>query len=295
MDHFRIPRSLGTHDGTFHADEVTACALLLLFDDIDLDKIVRTRDLALLQKFEYVCDVGGVYDPRKKLFDHHQVEYQGTMSSAGMILRYLQDTGRISDKEYDFFNNTLIMGVDAHDNGKDPQILGLCSYSHVIASFTPTMHNADAATLEKAFFAALRFAKEFLERIWDKYQNTQSCRQIVADAMSENGACLMFDQNIPWLESFFELNGAQHQAQFVIMPSDKHWKLRGIPPTYEQRMKVRVPLPEEWAGLLNDELKRVSGIPGAIFCHKGRFIAVFETREDALMALDAVLHQDAPR
>ncbi len=25
------PRSFGTHDGSFHADEVTACALLLLF------------------------------------------------------------------------------------------------------------------------------------------------------------------------------------------------------------------------------------------------------------------------
>ena len=29
------PRSFGTHDGSFHADEVTACALLLLFDLID--------------------------------------------------------------------------------------------------------------------------------------------------------------------------------------------------------------------------------------------------------------------
>jgi uncharacterized UPF0160 family protein len=41
----KIPRSVGTHDGTFHADEVTACALLLLFDLVDGNKIVRTRQL----------------------------------------------------------------------------------------------------------------------------------------------------------------------------------------------------------------------------------------------------------
>lgn len=52
-------RSCGVHDGTFHADEITACALLMLFDLIDEDKIIRTRDLDVLSTCEYVCDVGG--------------------------------------------------------------------------------------------------------------------------------------------------------------------------------------------------------------------------------------------
>ena len=34
-------RTLGTHDGSFHADEVTACALLLLFDLIDMEGIAH--------------------------------------------------------------------------------------------------------------------------------------------------------------------------------------------------------------------------------------------------------------
>jgi uncharacterized UPF0160 family protein len=58
-------RSFGTHDGSFHGDEVTACALLLLFNLIDKDKIVRTRDMAVLGRCEYICDVGGVYDPKR--------------------------------------------------------------------------------------------------------------------------------------------------------------------------------------------------------------------------------------
>jgi len=289
MDIQKIPRSIGTHDGTFHADEVTACALLILFNLVDKVKIIRTRDLTLLERCEYVCDVGGEYDPGKKLFDHHQVLYQGSLSSAGMVLLYLREIGLLNAKDYDFFNHNLILGVDAHDNGKDPQIVGLCSYSHVISSYTPIIHEADKETLDKAFQEALSFAEGYLQRIWDRHQYSYSCRQSIEQVMLKDRECLIFEKNIPWLESFFELGGGEHPALFMIMPSGKHWKLRGVPPSYEERMKVRQPLPQEWAGLLGDDLKKVTGISGAIFCHKGRFISVWETREDALNALKKVL------
>jgi len=296
MKKIKTPRSCGTHDGTFHADEVTACALLVVFGLIDQDKIIRTRKKALLDSCEYVCDVGGVYDPAEKLFDHHQVEYQGNLSSAGMILLHLKDTHVISKHAYDFLNNSVILGVDAHDNGRDPQILGLCTYSHVVSNFTPIQHDVEPALQDAAFFQALEFAKQHLIRLRERYLYMQSCRQIVAEAMKTNHECLMFDKGIPWLEIFFELNGAQHPAKFVIMPSGKHWKLRGIPPTIEERMKVRFPLPMEWAGLLEDELKTVSGIEGAIFCHKGRFISVWNSREDAIKALNYTLNKvEEPR
>lgn len=285
----KIPRSCGTHDGTFHADEVTACALLMLFGLIDEDKIIRTRDLHLLSTCEYVCDVGGVYDPKNKLFDHHQVDYQGPLSSAGMILKYLESVGLIKFNEYDFFNNSLVMGVDAHDNGRDPLIPGFCSFSHVLSNFTPIHYDCEPQEQNQAFHQALTFVYEHLKRLWDRFKYTQSCREIVVDCMSKSRECLIFDRNLPWLEIFFELNGDEHSALFVIMPSGNHWKLRGIPPTYQERMKVRLPQPKQWAGLLDDDLKRVSGIPGAIFCHKGRFISVWETREDALKALEYTL------
>lgn len=293
MNTQKIPRSLGTHDGTFHADEVTACGLLLLFNLIDQDKVIRTRDLKLLENCEYVCDVGGIYDPSRKLFDHHQAEYDGQMSSAGMILLYLKQKGMLNSKEYDFFNLSLIYGVDAHDNGRDPQIPGLCTYSNIVSSFTPIEHDSDAAMQDASFFEALEFVKGYLNRSWKRYKYIQTCKETVAESMQKCKECLIFDKNIPWLESFFEMDGIHHPAKFVIMPSGKHWKLRGVPPSYEDRMKVRVPLPLEWAGLIDEELKRASGIRGAIFCHKGRFISVWETCEDALNALKIVLSQIA--
>lgn len=278
-------RTVGTHDGTFHADEVTACALLILFDLVDIDKIVRTRESSELATCEYVCDVGGVYDPKRKLFDHHQVEYQGDMSSAGMVLEYLKNIGKIPSALFDYFNKLLIMGVDAHDNGRGPQDVGYCSFSNVVSNFTPVEYDFDIAEMQRCFLEALKFVLGHLKRLKQRHEYISSCKQVVAEAMEHRDAYLFFDQPLPWQDLFFELGGVDHPAVFVIMPSGYHWKLRGIPPSDEDRMKVRVPLPEDWAGLSTNELKRVTGISGAIFCHKGRFISVWETKEDALKAL----------
>src|ERR1700730_16025189 len=100
----KIKRSVGTHDGSFHADEVTACALLVFFDLVDREKIFRTRDMEKLDACEFVCDVGGVYNTILKRFDHHQSDYQGELSSAGMVWLYLKTLGVIDERLYDYFN-----------------------------------------------------------------------------------------------------------------------------------------------------------------------------------------------
>lgn len=284
-----IKRSVGTHDGSFHADEVTACALLIVFGLVDKDKIVRSRDLRLLEECEYVCDVGGVYDSHAKRFDHHQSNYTGELSSAGMVLLYLKQKGIIDEATYDFFNRSLVHGVDAHDNGRVTPEFGMCTFSQIVSNFVPPIYDSPTEVQSKAFFDALEFVEGHLRRLLERFRYMQSCREKVAASMRKKEKFLYFEEAMPWMESFFEMDGETHPALFVIMPSSGHWKLRGIPPTLEERMKVRVPLPQEWAGLLDDDLKRISGIPGAIFCHKGRFISVWETKEDAFKALEHVL------
>src|SRR5690606_10881590 len=143
-----------------------------------------------------------------------------------------------------------------------------------------------------SFEEALDFVLHHLKRLLERYRYTQSCRKVVEEAMSRQKECLVFEAGIPWQELFFDLGGAAHPAKFVIMPSGEHWTLRGIPPNNEDRMSVRIPLPLEWAGLLEKDLQDVSGIAGAIFCHKGRFISVWETREDALKALELTMNKE---
>lgn len=209
----KISRSFGTHDGTFHADEVTAAALLLLFNLIDRDKIARTRDPEILSRCEFVCDVGGIYDPSQKLFDHHQVDYTGPLSSAGMILNYLKTENIISESEYNMMNQILIHGVDNHDNGVDVSIPGVATYSHIMANFAPIEHETTRMEQEEAFQEALDFSLGHLTRLHKRYHYILSCRTAVQEAMKTNNICLIFEHPLPWLESFFELNGENHPAK----------------------------------------------------------------------------------
>lgn len=288
----KIAKSFGTHNGHFHADEVTACALLILFDKVNLDLIFRTRDAAVLQGSEYVCDVGGKYDVENKLFDHHQADYIGELSSAGMILLYLKDQKTISEELYLFLNRFFIMGVDAHDIGNVQLKTGFCSFSQIIETFVPLGEEIDDIELDNCFFEAVDFTISFLKRLLNRFYYLQEVKKIVKKHMEKKEKFLIFDKAVSWVESFFELGGKDHPALFIIMPTRDQWKLRAVPPTYEDRMKVRVPMPEEWAGLRDEKLKKVCGIDGAVFCHKSRFISIWETKEDALKAMREIFKKE---
>lgn len=136
---------VGTHDGRFHLDEITAIQLLkIIYPRLD---IVRTRNDTLLGNCDILVDVGKVYDPENGKFDHHQRncnetfdEYsQVPLSSAGMIYKhfgkrviniiYNQDksfeetelTDELRNYIYNDFYKKFIREIDANDNG----------YSHI--------------------------------------------------------------------------------------------------------------------------------------------------------------------
>lgn len=291
MAHSVQLRSFGAHDGSFHADEVTACSLLLLWNRIDRDKVYRTRDPNLLKSCDYVCDVGGIYDPKYRRFDHHQLDYKGPMSSAGMVLLFLVEEKEISRALYDHLNRSLILGVDAHDNGNVKLEVGTASFSLIISNFLPIAYDVEPEEMDKAFFEAVDFALGHLRRLVERFSYVLECQSKVKKAMQKGDYVLIFDEPIAWIENFFELGGEKHPAKFVISPSGKHWKLRTIPPSLADRMKTRLAFPKEWGGLRDEELAKVSGIEGAIFCHKGLFISIWKTKDDALKALHKVLEK----
>jgi uncharacterized UPF0160 family protein len=205
-----------------------------------------------------------------------------------MILAYLKDSEKLNELEYTIFLNALIQGVDAHDNGIETAQPGTATYSAIISNFMPINHEATPAELNQAFNDALDFALGHLKRMRERMRYILSCREEVKKAMQKGKEVLVFSKPMPWMDAFFEMGGENHPAEFVIMPSGSHWKLRGIPPNLANKMKVRRPLPKAWAGLLDEDLKKASGIAGAIFCHKGQFISVWETKKDAEKALEII-------
>jgi len=99
---------IATHNGIFHADEVTAVALLKLFTDDEISVTRLKHDTKYFSSFDMVIHISRKFDG-KKCFDHHQ--YKGGKSSAGLIWKYL---GR--EDEYPTISK-LIKMVDDNDVG----------------------------------------------------------------------------------------------------------------------------------------------------------------------------------
>ena len=75
-----VAKRIGTHNGTFHCDEVLACCMLQLLPQYEDTEIVRSRDHKVLDTCDVVVDVGGVYEPSSHRYDHHQ-RYDSTTNT----------------------------------------------------------------------------------------------------------------------------------------------------------------------------------------------------------------------
>lgn len=132
---------IGTHSGSFQADEAMGVWMLRQTPEYRNSKCVRSRDLKILDTLDIVIDVGGVYDHAKKRYDHHQRDYderfdegkEGTdgrctkLSASGLVYRhygkdvikaYYPSLGAESlDLVYEKVYNTLLEALDAIDTG----------------------------------------------------------------------------------------------------------------------------------------------------------------------------------
>ena len=63
--------TVGTHSGTFQADEAMGVWLLRQLPQYVTAPLTRSRDQATLDALTIVIDVGGTYDHAKLRYDHH--------------------------------------------------------------------------------------------------------------------------------------------------------------------------------------------------------------------------------
>jgi uncharacterized UPF0160 family protein len=104
-------------------------------------------------------------------------------------------------------------------------------------------------------------------------------------AVADRCSVVFLDEYHPWKQPYFDNGGETHPTAYVMFPSaPDSWKIVAIPPTIEQ-FEQKKPLPASWAGLMGPDLEAACGVPGAVFCHKNRFIAVFKSKEGAIEAL----------
>ncbi len=170
---------LVTHNGQFHADEVTAIALLHLFDKINLAEvnISRTRDQHIIEQAGIVVDVGGLHDEQSLRFDHHQI-VKGTVSSAGLVWAWIKKNNSQQYPEID----ALIKAVDAHDCGV--RMMPDFSFAHIIASYNARDPFAETLQL-MAFNKALAVALSLLNSLIEKQQQRLPALKMIETAPVE--------------------------------------------------------------------------------------------------------------
>lgn len=278
---------VGTHSGTFHADDVLAFGLIRVFVDPEAE-VIRSRDLERLKSCDVVVDVGGIYDPAQRRFDHHQGSYTGHRSSAGMVLDWLESTDRVSADLAGMLRARAIDYVDAVDTGREAPRPDVPCFARIIDAIGQGCDTPDAQ--QAAFLEAAHIGIRLIEGLRRGWEEEAAARQIVLGAMAEAVAAgrsvIYLERYVPWKQIYFDHGGATHPTDYVLYPSEgETWKLLAIPPSFE-RFEQKRPLPASWAGKLGEELEEATGIPGALFCHKNRFVAVFRTREIALQAIE---------
>ncbi len=281
-----------THTGIFHGDDVIAAVILELYKKLLGEELILCRTARVpeeLSKDIIVFDIG--FGP----FDHHQKGGNGCRSngvpyaSAGLIWReygpaIVADTPN-PKKVWEDVDRQLIQGIDAVDNGALPQLdypAQAMTLSSTISTFNPTWDSE--IDTDEAFTQAFNYAKLIFENVLNRAIASAKAQGLFEEYLaSTSGHIMVMEKYIPWLEYIF--SPAYEKAKeiwFVVFPSNRggyNWQC--VPDKFGS-FGQRKPVPNEWKGLKNEELRAVTGVSTATFCHQAGFIGGAEKLEDAI-------------
>ena len=293
-----IPDFLVTHSGGFHADELLSSVILTrLFPQA---RLVRSRapEWITAGPDRIIYDVGGAYDAAAQIFDHHQRgaplrDDSQPYSSFGLIWKHygrdylaaLALPQAHIETVHASFDAGFVLPIDLADNGAlDPSLAGPLAnltLPVLLETLKPVFDETDPEADTRSFHAALAIARSFVEAkiagSAAKLRAEALVQKCIADA--GEGRILELPMGMPFRSAVVKAKA--DQLLFVVHPRDKDWCLTGIRRA-DEGFELRADLPASWAGLTNGELEAACGVPGASFCHNGRFIAAAKTREAAL-------------
>lgn len=293
-------KTLLTHNGTFHADDVFAVAAFLLAHLGEEWQVMRSREDSAMEQADAVLDTGDVYDPARMRFDHHQVGGAGVRESGIPYAAF-----GLVWKEYgavicggDFFvakqiDDSLVSSLDAHDNGvKIYEEIGNVSpfeISHYVKVFNPTWREeegwgseGDAKRLE-IFLKLVDWAREFIEREINRFKDKNAAYDLVRAAYekADDKRVIVLDRFYPWQDVILDYL----EPLYVVYPADAgkygKWAAKTVPKD-KNSFESRKPFPVLWAGKRDLELQKVSGVSDATFCHNGRFLAIAGSKDGAV-------------
>lgn len=298
-----------THDRVAHADETFASAILrLAFGQVT---VRRTRDPDILSREAgadgtFLLDVGGRYDPTRRLYDHHQPEGAGyrdaqngewPYATAGLVwqdygaqaIRRLHPTLDESGvaEIVKHIDDTVLKYIDAVDCGVRLRTAGP-SLSAVIGSFNSAWFEQETDNFPLVMDLAQVVLSNFIKRYAGKVLARNKVRQSEARL---DGRILVMEACIPWVTVVAE---EMPDVMFVVYPvgdeaeGDVQWQLRAA--VYAD-MSPRIKLPQSWGGLERQALARVCGDHDAVFCHRSRHLAGARSLDGALCMAETAIRE----
>ena len=284
-------KTVVTHDGNFHADDVfSIAALKCIFPSFNL---IRTRNNEIINSADIVLDVGGEYNPDNGRFDHHQRGGAGQRedgipySSFGLIWKKYGVQICQGDQEVaESVDAGLVSVIDAIDCGHTTGVSTGISLSHTISMFNPTWQ--EEGDFDACFNQAVTFASQVLARFIASVNGGISAKTIVAKAIqdAQDPRVIVLQKYTPWKRTVHSLS---KEALYVVYPSQTgQWRIQTVPVELGS-FEDRKALPKSWAGLNGEALKQVTGIDDAMFCHNGLFIAGCESYSSTMKMAEIAL------
>lgn len=296
-------KKLVTHNGSFQSDDIFAAAAmaLLLEKRGEQYEIIRTRDPEIIKTGDYVFDVGGIHDETINRFDHHQIngagknEYDIEYAAFGLVWKRFGAELSGGEKAAEIINKRLAAPIDAWDNGFDlvQNKYEVTPYyiQHFFIAMVPTWREENL-TNDEMFLKSVEIAKIVLTREIIHAQDALFAEEKVISIYekTEDKRIIILDKAYPYeyaLSNFPE-------PLYVVYPrnNDNLWGVKAVrknPKTFDNRKDF----PKSWAGLRDEELEKVTGISGAVFCHRGLFLTVAKSREGAIKLAELALEASA--
>ncbi|MBA2347793.1 MAG: MYG1 family protein [Solirubrobacterales bacterium] len=288
---------VATHSGNFHADDVFAVATLrLALGELEL---IRTRDRARYAEADVRVDLGGRSDPETGDFDHHQKGGAGERAngvryaSFGLVWREHGASLAGSPEAARAVDERLVQGIDANDTGQtiaESLVGGIraMSVSGLIGAMNPDWDDELTAEQEDARFAdAVAFATGILQRELAGSAAFQRAQDLVGGAIAraDDPRVVELERNMPWREAVVT---RAPEALFVVYPKSDGWALQAVPRELGG-FGNRKDLPAAWAGLTDEALAEVTGVPDARFAHLAGFYAAAGSREGIMALVERAL------
>lgn len=223
----------------------------------------------------------------------------------------------VVDMIYNKLYESFIEAVDANDNGissYDPEAIAAAGLTKrfsdggftlgaMVSRLNPKWNDpvpsdpveAQAREDEKFLIASKRIGEEFDSTLDFYVTGWLPARALVQKAFTERSQydaqgriMVLSGQSCPWKDHLYTLEEEHSEAGkvlYVLYPEkptpDAKWRVQTVSVTKDS-FESRKSLPKEWRGVRDEELDKVSGVPGCVFVHAAGFIGGNKTFDGTL-------------